>query len=291
MMHYILHLRPRSWLIVAFHFLVGALAAAGKSIVNESIPSNLAVGIILWSVCLNGGTLAFNSAFDKDKGDIGYLDSPPPIPKYLAHFGTFFMILGLLLSLWFLPIGFAAAYFVCVILSVLYSCPPIRLKAIAGFDVLINGVGYGGLTFLGGWLATGNTVTIKSSLLTLGFAFLFASFYPLTQIYQYAEDKRNKDKTLTVFLGPLSALHFSIIFNIISFLTFLIAVFLYKLSFVNFCLLLLPFFLWMLIIFPWLQNMDRYDSKKGMYRALKVWGITDFCIIFIFSDIISKFLK
>ena len=29
------------------------------------------LGIFVWVVCLNGGTLAINSAFDRDEGDIG----------------------------------------------------------------------------------------------------------------------------------------------------------------------------------------------------------------------------
>ena len=42
------------------------------------------LGLALWVVCLNGGTLALNSAFDRDEGDIAYLRRPPPPPRYLA---------------------------------------------------------------------------------------------------------------------------------------------------------------------------------------------------------------
>ena len=42
------------------------------------------LGLVLWVVCLNGGTLALNSAFDRDEGDIAYLRRPPLPPRHLA---------------------------------------------------------------------------------------------------------------------------------------------------------------------------------------------------------------
>ena len=44
--------------------------------------------LALWVVFLNGGTLAINSVFDKDEGDIGYLVVPPPLPRYLLAFSV-----------------------------------------------------------------------------------------------------------------------------------------------------------------------------------------------------------
>src|SRR2546430_2867318 len=44
--------------------------------------------LAIWVICLNGGTLAINSVFDKDEGDIGYLVAPPPIPTYLLAFSV-----------------------------------------------------------------------------------------------------------------------------------------------------------------------------------------------------------
>ena len=47
------------------------------------------------------------------------------------------------------------AYALCFVLSVLYSVPPFRLKAVAGADWLINMWGFGTLTPYAGWAATG----------------------------------------------------------------------------------------------------------------------------------------
>ena len=54
------------------------------------------LGLALWVVCLNGGTLAINSAFDRDEGDIAYLRQPPPPPRGLAGFTLALMLRGLL---------------------------------------------------------------------------------------------------------------------------------------------------------------------------------------------------
>src|SRR5688572_24774981 len=60
---YLLHLRPAEWPIMAGHTALGYLLAVGiAGAVGEHLGRALA-GLLLWVVCLNGGTLALNSAF------------------------------------------------------------------------------------------------------------------------------------------------------------------------------------------------------------------------------------
>lgn len=73
---YILHLRPLEWPIMTAHFLLGTFLAAGLDVPWQA-------GLLGWFAfvaLLNGGTLAINSAFDNDEGDIGYLKQPPKPP-------------------------------------------------------------------------------------------------------------------------------------------------------------------------------------------------------------------
>ena len=68
---YILHLRPAEWPIMAGHTLLGALLALGLPAVTGGAPlGRVLLGLVLWVVALNGGTLAINSAFDRDEGDV-----------------------------------------------------------------------------------------------------------------------------------------------------------------------------------------------------------------------------
>ncbi|HUF36540.1 MAG TPA: hypothetical protein VMN37_11360, partial [Gemmatimonadales bacterium] len=65
---YLLHLRPAEWPIMAAHTAVGYLLATGLegALQPERLGRGL-FGIALWVICLNGGTLALNSAYDRDE--------------------------------------------------------------------------------------------------------------------------------------------------------------------------------------------------------------------------------
>src|SRR4051812_14247198 len=104
---YLLHLRPAEWPIMAAHTAVGYLLAvglAGAAAWQRIGPA--ALGLVLWVICLNGGTLALNSAFDRDEGDVAYLRSPPPPPSGLAGWSLALMAAGQIVA-FALPSGFA----------------------------------------------------------------------------------------------------------------------------------------------------------------------------------------
>ena len=130
--------------------LVSPRAAGGGCWLNLGSLAVLAAGWLVWVVMLNGGTLAFNSAHDRDSGPVAYLETPPPPPVWLGPGALALMVLGCLLA--WLVVGQALALVtgVCVVLSVTYSAPPLRLKGKPGLDLLINMVGYGAGTTLAG---------------------------------------------------------------------------------------------------------------------------------------------
>ena len=118
---YLLHLRPAEWPIMAAHTTVGYLLAVGwAGLWRGERLGALVLGLLLWVILLNGGTLAINSAFDKDEGDIGYLVAPPPAPRGLGWFALGLMLLGQGLAL-LLPPLFFWAYAACFVMSLLYS--------------------------------------------------------------------------------------------------------------------------------------------------------------------------
>src|SRR5881398_3537873 len=152
---YLLHLRPAEWPIMAAHTALGYLLAVGLKGAGSGerlVPALWA--LVIWVVLLNGGTLAINSVFDKDEGDIGYLIAPPPIPKHLLLFSIALLAGGQLVA-FALPPAFRVAYASCFVLSILYSVPPFRFKAVAGVDWVINMWGFGTLTPFAAWAATG----------------------------------------------------------------------------------------------------------------------------------------
>ena len=282
---YLLHTRPAEWPIMAAHtalgyFLAVGLEGAGRG--EHLVPALLGLG--LWVVCLNGGTLALNSAYDRDEGDIAYLRRPPPPPAHLATFGFGIMVLGLLGSL-LLPAGFRAVYAVCLGLSVLYSVPPFRLKAVPGMDWLINMWGFGTFTPYAGWAATGVPVDLSHGLVLLAFCPLFAALYPLTQIYQFEEDARRGDRTLALMLGIRRSLWVSL--GAVGVAFGLLAAAGLRAGWGagaawRWAALAVCAVVWALLLGSWLWRQDRmgpHDHQRGMYRALGAWAITDAAVL------------
>lgn len=281
----ILHLRPRSFPIVFTHYLCGALALYPQwKTAPSSIWFHLLLGGVLWTVFLNGGTLAINSAFDRDEGDIGYLDNPPPIPRGLAVLSTLLMGSGLLLAWWLMPRLFTYAYLASFAMSVVYSVPPLRLKAVAGADLAINMVGYGALTFAAGGLAADVHAGVALKVLLLlasSFAFLFAAFYPMTQIYQIPEDRARGDRTLAIMFGARNSLLFAMA-SILLFGTCQVVAATMVHAGIATAALVMVASLWLGFTTDWIRRLDRYPHQKGMYRALKLWAVADIATVVVF---------
>jgi 4-hydroxybenzoate polyprenyltransferase len=287
---YLLHLRPAEWPILAGHTAIGYLLAVGITGLRAGAHlSEALLGIALWVVCLNGGTLALNSAFDRDEGDIAYLRRPPPPPRGLAAASLGLMLAGQAAAV-LLPPAYQVAYATCVVLSVLYSVPPMRLKAVAGADWIINMVGFGTLTPYAGWAATGLPLDPARGLALIAFCPLFAALYPLTQIYQLEEDTRRGDRTLATVLGVGGSLDAAAAALVIAFALFAGAGVAAGWGLAHrawsWPVLALALCSWLAVLLPWRRDagrLDATDHQQGMYRALAAWAVTDFAVLVAFG--------
>jgi 4-hydroxybenzoate polyprenyltransferase len=284
---YILHLRPAEWPIMAGHTALGWLLAVGlRSAARGEHIGPVLGGLAIWVVLLNGGTLAINSAFDRDEGDIGYLKAPPPPPRHLAAVALLLLAAGQGLSL-LLPRGFAVVYGVCFLLSLLYSVPPVRLKAVAGLDWLINMWGFGTLTPYAGYAVTGRPLDPAHALVLLAFCPLFAALYPLTQLYQFEEDRRRGDRTLAIILGMRQSLVVASWAALAAFAIFVIAGVrtgwgATPAGLLRWAGLALAALLWGRVLLRWLgghARMTPAEHQRAMYGALRAWAITDVVVI------------
>ena len=282
---YVLHMRPREWPIMIAHTTLGFVLAQGvTNTLKGARLAPLLIGLAVWVVLLNGGTLAINSAFDNDVGDIGYLDAPPPPPPHLALFGFALMLAGQGIAL-ALPRGFAIAYAICFAMSLLYSVPPVRLKAVAGADWIINMIGFGTLTPYAGWALTLVPLTRAGAWALGGFAPLFAALYPLTQLYQLDEDRARGDRTLALVLGVRSSLGVSLVATVVAFVCFAKSMLLAPQvgeAAHGWIVLAVALLAWLAVLVPWLVNapgMSRQASKRGMYAALGAWALTDIAVL------------
>lgn len=283
---YLLHLRPAEWPIMAAHTALGYLLAVGIAGAGGEHLRDGLLGLFLWVACLNGGTLALNSAFDRDEGDIAYLRNPPPPPRRLAAFSLGLMAAGQLAAL-ALPPLYGALYALCFVLSVLYSVPPFRLKAVAGADWLINMVGFGTLTPLAGWATTGRPADAAAWIVLLAFCPLFAALYPLTQLYQLDEDARRGDRTLALLLGVARSLDVALAATALAFALMAWAAARSSWTGVGagwrWGVLAVALLAWAAVLLPWRRKALRLapaEHQRGMYLALGAWAVTDLAVLF-----------
>ena len=274
LMPYLLHLRPLEWPIMTAHFLLGALLAGGWHL---PLRASL-LGWLVFVILMNGGTLAINSAFDQDEGDIGYLKAPPKPPERLLAFSIVLLAASAALG-WLLPRPFFWINLTCIAMSILYSVPPVRLKARAGWDLLINCLGFGMLTPLAGWALTGRPFTAGILAVSLAFASLFATLYPMTQIYQVDEDRQRGDRTLVIRLGIGSSLGLATGSMLLAHLGFAWgALQLHRAPWG----MLVSLGAWLAVLIPWMargRHWSRDQHEAGMYRGLVAWAVTDLSLL------------
>ena len=181
-----------------------------------------------------------------------------------------------------LPRGYLLAYAICVVLSVLYSAPPFRLKSVPGADWLINMWGFGSLTPYAGWAATGLPLGMGNT----DSACLLPAIrrpVPLTQIYQFEEDARRGDRTLALSLGRRKSLIVAQAAAVIAFVLFGLAARraggLRTTAGAGLC--------WRWRRWPgrscWCPGspgkpMSTRDHQRGMYQALLAWAVTDVAV-------------
>lgn len=242
------------------------------------------IGIGAWVVLLNGGTLALNSAFDHDEGAIAFLRRPPPPPRFLALFGAALMVLGLVLT-WTISSTYRDLYVICGVMSVAYSVPPMRLKAVAGLDWVINMVGFGTLTPWAAWALSGRPLSGPMVAVLWSFTPLFAALYPLTQLYQLDEDRSHGDRTFAVRLGARNSLTVAVFFAGIAFGMLAMAAWQTgwgREDLVRWAALAVAAGAWGVVLVPWQAHARTWSSeqhRQAMYHALAAWVLTDIAVL------------
>ncbi len=197
----LLHLR------IPFSFFLLPIFIFAVSLSPQPVVWKTALAFFILHFLLYPASNAYNSYYDKDEDSIGGLEKPPPVSRQLLHAAWLLdgaaLLLGLLLG-W----AFVAGLFIYGLVSKLYSHDRIRLKKYAVPSWLIASFFQGAFTFLMTYQAI-NSLTI-SEMMVLKDSALFAALlstlflggsYPMTQVYQHAEDARRGDQTLSRMLG------------------------------------------------------------------------------------------
>jgi 1,4-dihydroxy-2-naphthoate octaprenyltransferase len=146
---------------------------------------------------------------DRDESPIGGLASPMKPTKQLFYVSVVMDAVAVLLSL-FVSIVFAAGVLLYVLASRAYSYRGIRLKKYPVIGFLTVFVFQGALVFLLSYHAAAYYPIAEVPLLPLVLSsLLIGALYPLTQIYQHEEDRRDGVTTISYLLGKKGTFLFS----------------------------------------------------------------------------------
>ena len=149
-------------------------------------------------------------------------------------------------------------------MSVAYSVPPVRLKAVAGADWAINIVGVGVLTPFAGWSASVLPLRPEGRWIMIGFGFLFGSLYPLPRSISSRKTRARGDRTLARILGIDASLWISAIAAALAFLSFWHALFLAGPTCCHaIALLAVADAFWALFLVSWLVAHRRNDERES----------------------------
>ncbi|MEM0992282.1 MAG: UbiA family prenyltransferase [Bacteroidota bacterium] len=175
--------------------------------------TNGLVVFVLIHFLLYPASNVYNSYFDKDEESIGGLKNPPKVNKEMYYYALIFDALAIILALILVNLTFAWMLLVYGLASKAYSHPSIRLKKYPWISWLIAGFFQGYFTFLMAYVGLHDASLSDTFVLYIQIPALLSSFmlwgsYPMTQIYQHAEDRKRGDQTLSLYLGILGTFHF-----------------------------------------------------------------------------------
>lgn len=165
---------------------------------------------VLLHVLVYPASNGYNSWVDRDTTPIGGLAAPPAPPRLLWHL---VLLMDLLAVCWAGWLGWQAGLGVALFIgaSRAYSAPWPRLKRLPWVSFWTVALGQGAITFWTVWASLNPQIfwSLQASFGALAAAALVGAAYPLSQIYQHAEDAERGDLTLSRQLGVRGTLLFS----------------------------------------------------------------------------------
>lgn len=227
----------------------------------------------------------YNSYMDRDETPIGGLQNPLQPTKQLFYTTVVMDVAAVLLSLRISPV-FALGSLLYILASRAYSYRRIRLKQypVAGFLTVF--IFQGAVIFFITYHGVDVQQTLQIPLLPcIISSFLIGALYPLTQIYQHEEDKKDGVITISYLLGKDLTFVFSMVL-------FLSATFLLYLRFKQ--LHHLNYFTWyLLIMFPvvlfflyWMLKVLRNKEAANFKNSLLMNLVSTFCTTVFFITIL-----
>ena len=218
----------------------------------------------------------YNSYMDKDETPIGGLSNPLLPTRQLFYTSVVMDVAAILLSL-FVSFIFALGILLYILASRAYSYRGIRLKKYPVIGFLTVFIFQGALVFFIVYYAVQRLQTLQVPILPCIISgLLIGALYPLTQIYQHEEDRRDAVITISMLLGKKGTFVFSM-------LLFLSATFLLFIRFQQseqmsywylFLLVMLPVVLFFLF---WMMKVWKKEKEANFKNSLRMNALATIC--------------
>ena len=224
----------------------------------------------------------YNSYMDRDETPIGGLKNPQQPSRELFYVTIAMDIMAMAIAC-IVSFYFAAGVLLYILASRAYSYRGIRLKKypVAGYLTVV--IFQGALSFFNSYHGSSVNKTVDVPLLPmLAAACLIGGYYPLTQIYQHDDDRKDGVLTISMVLGKRGTFLFcGGIFAAATLLMFTTFYYQHQLrSFYIFLVCMLPMVLffgrWMMKVW---QNEAEANFKNSLWMNVLASGCTTICFL------------
>lgn len=273
--------------LLRFHFsyfLMPVYWFALSFVDNINLPRAILIFIIL-HLLVYPSSNGYNSFMDRDADSIGGLKNPLQPTKQLFFASLIMDVIALGLSL-FISTLFATCVLIYIICSRLYSYRGVRLKQYPYLGYLTVIINQGSLTFFMVYHGSHEYLARHMSWMgLLAAAFLIGGFYPITQVYQHAADKKDNVTTISMLLGKKN----TFIFCGIMYMAAMIILWLYY----NARELYLPFIVLLIFFLPvvvyfmqWFLKVLKDNNKADFKHTMQMNWLASTCTSLAFITII-----
>lgn len=197
---YIFLLRPLI-LIPSWNFLlIGSFLARGRG----GFTHEIVFGLILYT-CVMGGIYILNQIADRDSDRINkklFLLSEGLISVKSAYVEMTILWLIALAGAWLFDVSVFIFIIISLVMGIMYSLPPVKLKGKPILDTLANGIGYGAVNLAVGWLLVRS---FESGLFIhfIPYVLSISAVFINTTVVDMEGDKQTGEMTTAVVLGPM----------------------------------------------------------------------------------------
>lgn len=227
----------------------------------------------------------YNSYMDRDNSPIGGLKNPLQPTRQLFFVTVIMDVASVLLSLGISRV-FATGIIFYILASRAYSYRKIRLKKfpIAGYLTVI--IFQGSVTYFLVYHGSSNNLSMQVPVLAMiASSLLIGGFYPLTQIYQHEEDRKDGVNTISILLGYTGTFIFTGIVYAFAFIV-LGWYFYLQARFSNF--IILQIFMLPVIInfFSWFQKVRKNNKEANFKNTMQMNLLASVCTNFGFITLL-----